>query len=69
MSQISCRDLRGITTVCRWTNGFWDFGSHAQRKWNDLQNTTRDIQLLTNYLLSEYRIRVWGNSLDKEDAS
>lgn len=63
------QDLRGMATVCRWTNGFWDFGSHTQRKWNDLQNTTRDIQLLTNYLLSEYKIRVWGNSLDKEDVS
>ena len=31
-----------------------------QRKWNELQNTSRDIQMLTNYLLSEYKARVWG---------
>jgi DGQHR domain-containing protein len=60
------RDLAGLATVCRWTNGFWDFGPHAQRKWNELQNTSRDIQLLTNYLLSEYKARVWGASLDSE---
>ncbi len=58
------RDLTGLSTVCRWTNGFWDFGPHAQRKWNELQNTSRDIQLLTNYLLSEYKSRVWSGPLD-----
>ena len=61
------RDLAGLVTVCRWTNGFWDFGPHAQRKWNELQNTSRDIQLLTKYLLSEYKARVWGASLDDEE--
>jgi hypothetical protein len=29
-------------------------------EWNDLQNTPRDIQLLTNHLLSEYKARVWS---------
>jgi DGQHR domain-containing protein len=62
------RDLTGLVAVCRWTNGFWDFGPHAQRKWNELQNTSRDIQLLTNYLLSEYKVRVWSTSLDDADA-
>ena len=52
-------DLVEMQDVCRWTNGFWDFGPGQQRKWNELQNTTRDIQLLTNYLLFEYKNRVW----------
>jgi DGQHR domain-containing protein len=52
-------DLVELREVCRWTNGYWDFGPGAQRKWNELQNTTRDIQLLTNYLLCEYKARVW----------
>ena len=52
-------DLSELRDVCRWTNGFWDFGPNAQRRWNELQNTTRDIQVLTNYLLSEYKSRVW----------
>jgi DGQHR domain-containing protein len=56
-------DLGELREVCRWTNGFWDFGPGAQRKWNELQNTTRDIQLLTNYLLCEYKARVWSKSL------
>jgi DGQHR domain-containing protein len=53
-------DLNALREVCRWTNGFWDFGPGTQRKWNELQNTTRDIQLLTNYLLCEYKARVWS---------
>lgn len=54
-------DLAALTDVCRWTNGFWDFGPHSQRKWNELQNTSRDIQMLTNYLLAEYKARVWAS--------
>lgn len=54
-------DLAGVKDVCRWTNGYWDFGPGQQRKWNELQNTARDIQLLTSYLLLEYKNRVWRN--------
>jgi DGQHR domain-containing protein len=61
-------DLRGIADSCRWTNGFWDFGPNQMRKWNELQNTTRDIQLLTNYLLLEYKSRVWRNPISTESA-
>jgi hypothetical protein len=52
-------DLKAIADVCRWTSGVWEFGNQHQRRWNDLQNTPRDIQLLTNYLLFEYKARVW----------
>jgi len=53
-------DLARLGDVCRWTSGWWDFGPHHQRRWNELQNTPRDIQLLTNFLLFEYKTRVWG---------
>jgi DGQHR domain-containing protein len=56
-------DLRELRVVCRWTSGFWDFGPGAQRKWNELQNTSRDIQLLTNYLLCEYKARIWSKPI------
>jgi DGQHR domain-containing protein len=56
-------DLVALREICRWTNGFWDFGPGNQRKWNELQNTTRDIQILTNYLLYEYKARVWTKPL------
>jgi hypothetical protein len=37
-------DLVELKDLCRWTHGHWDFGPHAQRKWNELQNTPKDIQ-------------------------
>jgi hypothetical protein len=51
-------DLSELAEVCRWTSGYWEFGPRDQRKWNELQNTSRDIQTLTNYLRSEYKVRV-----------
>jgi DGQHR domain-containing protein len=56
-------DLTELRELCRWTSGYWDLGPGAQRKWNELQNTSRDIQLLTNYLLCEYKARVWSQPL------
>ncbi|MDB4873535.1 MAG: tgtA5 cluster protein 1 [Gemmatimonadales bacterium] len=58
-------DLEKLKDICRWTNGYWDFGPQQQRKWNELQNTSKDIQLLTNYLLFEYKTRVWSGAVDR----
>ncbi|MFC1482242.1 DGQHR domain-containing protein DpdB [Myxococcota bacterium] len=49
------KDLLLIKEECRWTHGFWDFGPGEQMKWNEVQNTPRHIQLLSNYLLVVYR--------------
>lgn len=56
-------DLTAMVDVCKWTHGTWDLGPGQLRKWNDLQNTSRDIQLLSNYLLQEYKTRVWRNPI------
>src|SRR5262249_37051561 len=56
-------DLSELASICRWTNGDWEFGPSSQRRWNELQNTSRDIQLLTNYLLYEYKSRVWSKRI------
>jgi DGQHR domain-containing protein len=53
-------DLLPLVDECRWTDGYWDFGPGAQRKWNEIQNTTRDIQVLSNHLLIQYKARVWS---------
>jgi DGQHR domain-containing protein len=53
-------DLARLKDVCRWTGGSWELGPEHHRRWNDLQNTPRDIQLLTNFLLCEYKTRVWN---------
>jgi len=53
-------DLRPLMDVCRWTDGYWEFGLQTRRKWNEVQNTPKDIQLLSNYLLFQYMERVWN---------
>ncbi len=55
-------DLEPLKDVCRWTDGYWEFGPGAQRKWNEIQNTPKDIQLLANYLLVQYKARVWNRT-------
>jgi DGQHR domain-containing protein len=59
------KDLEPLVDVCRWTNGFWEFGPGAQRRWNEIQNTSKDIQVLANYLLHQYKSRVWDQVLKK----
>jgi hypothetical protein len=59
---IFARDLKAVEDLCRWTDGIWDLGPGHARKWNEVQNTSKDIQLLTNYLLAHYRSRCWGGA-------
>jgi DGQHR domain-containing protein len=56
------RDLQPMGSVCRWTQGHWRFGGRVVRRWNELQNTPKDIQLLADYLLTQYKLRVWSRS-------
>jgi DGQHR domain-containing protein len=46
--------LQLIAPLCAWTGGSWKFGPY-QRRWNDLQNTPRDVQVVADHLLSGYR--------------
>ncbi len=48
-------ELELLSEVCAWTSGFWHLGSGSLRRWNELQNTPKDIQLLTGHLLREHR--------------
>lgn len=49
-------DLRSLAPVCRWTSGNWDFD--PPRRWNEVQNIPRDIQLISDYLLGHFDRRV-----------
>ena len=53
-------DLLPLNEVCRWTDGYWDFGPGVKRKWNEIQNTPKDIQMLANYLMVQYKALVWS---------
>lgn len=48
-------ELEPLRDVCAWTTGFWKLGGRSLRRWNELQNTPKDIQLLSGHLLREYR--------------
>ena len=48
-------ELAKIEGSCAWTAGEWVLAPDFRRRWNDIQNTPKDIALLTNYLLASYR--------------
>lgn len=52
-------DLKALAPLCHWSSGTWDFGSGVTRGWNEVQNTTRDVELLARHLLRGYRARAW----------
>ncbi|MCG5467071.1 DGQHR domain-containing protein DpdB [Micromonospora zamorensis] len=41
-----------IAPYCRWTSGTWD---ELNMRWNEVENTPRDIQALSNYLIRVHR--------------
>ena len=49
--------LELLRDACAWTGGYWKFEPYSLRRWNELQNTHKDIKLLTDHLLREYRRR------------
>ena len=61
-------DLLPLAPSCSWCSGYWDFGvdsseNRVLRRWNELQNTSKDVQLLANHLLSIYKERVWSKKV------
>lgn len=56
------KDLEPLRAICRWSDGFWDFGPNQQRKWNEIQNTTKDIEILISHLVGQYKTLVWNRS-------
>jgi DGQHR domain-containing protein len=53
-------DLLPLKPLCSWTDGYWDFGAVDKRKWDQIQNTSKDIQLVANHLLVQYKRLVWS---------
>jgi DGQHR domain-containing protein len=55
-------DLEPLRDLCCWTDGHWEFGPGTVRKWNEVQNTHKDIQMLANFLLVQYKAMVWNKT-------
>ena len=47
--------LEVIAPHCAWTSGHWQLGNDTRRPWNDIQNTGREVQLLSDHLIGVYR--------------
>lgn len=60
--------LQLIAPLCAWTGGSWKLGPY-ERRWNDLQNTPRDVQVIADYLLSAYRRELTGLAQTKKAAA
>ena len=48
-------ELATIQDFCQWTEGHWNFGDGDIRRWDQVQNTPSDINMLANFLLIKYR--------------
>ncbi|GIF63922.1 hypothetical protein Ais01nite_19570 [Asanoa ishikariensis] len=48
-------DLKAVAEDCHWTEGEWRFSDGVVRKWNDIQNTPKDIQRVADMLQNRYR--------------
>lgn len=52
-------ELAGLVEHCRWTTGVWE--ELGGMKWNDIQNTSQHVRLLSNHLVRLYvRVRSEG---------
>src|SRR5581483_10940359 len=50
--------LKKVAPSCAWTSGTWLLEPDGvERRWNDLQNTPKDIGLLTDHLRTVYLAR------------
>ncbi|WP_249347139.1 DGQHR domain-containing protein DpdB [Corallococcus exiguus] len=50
------RELALVRDSCAWTSGTWAFPT-GERRWNDLQNTPKEVALLAQHLGALYRER------------
>ena len=52
-------ELNRIKPLCAWSGGVWNFGTDIDgqpivHKWNELQNLSKDISLVTDFLVMNY---------------
>jgi DGQHR domain-containing protein len=51
--------LEPLETICAWQEGHWEFGNGERRRWNEIQNTSKDLSLLADHLRGAYRRSHW----------
>lgn len=61
-------ELESVKPYCCWSKGTWVFGKDSLgediiRRWDEVQNLSRDINLLSDYLLKLYRKKPYSQHL------
>ena len=59
--EVFFEEMGPLVDACAWTSGHWRFRNGERRRWNEIQNTSKDIVLLADHLLSAYR-EVWAGA-------
>jgi DGQHR domain-containing protein len=60
--EVFAAHLEVVAPYCAWTSGDWHFGGSTRRAWDDIQNTSREVQLLSDYLIGLYRDALTGEA-------
>ena len=50
-------ELLTIKPFCAWNEGEWDFGNGVKKHWKEVQNLSKDIELVSNHILSKFKLR------------
>ncbi|MED5370936.1 MAG: DGQHR domain-containing protein DpdB [Myxococcota bacterium] len=53
-SALFAEELEKMKPHCRWAAGYWEFGPSTKLQWNEVQNTSKDVQMLANHLIRIY---------------
>lgn len=61
--RLFCEHIGIVAGECHWTSGAWPLASDDVRRWNELQNTPRDIRALSDYIVRAYRRTVRGEPM------
>jgi hypothetical protein len=47
-------EIELIAARLRWSSGFWNIPGRGKVQWNDFQNTSKDLNILTSHILDLY---------------
>lgn len=50
-------ELEKVKTVCRWNEGWWEFGPETTLKWNEVQNVSGHVRMVSHRILRSYQGR------------
>jgi hypothetical protein len=53
--ELFCAELGKVADRCAWTKGTWVFSPDKKKDWNEIQNISKDIELISNFLLTSYK--------------